>query len=238
MNWVLNNIKENYKVVSIIKSDSKVKITRLRNETFSRDIVVREFKGSGDTYRKLLTTNHINLPEIYEVFTDGDNCTVLEEFIDGVTVADVLACGLYTERGAAAVATEICNALCELHKKDIIHRDIKPENVMVTSNGRVVLIDFGAARVFKHLRTSDTFIMGTAGYAAPEQFGFSQTDKRADIFSLGVMLNVMLTGYHPSKLLYEGKFGKVIRRCIQIEPGRRFSDAAELKATIEKFIKK
>lgn len=106
LNWVLNNIKENYKVVSVMKSDDKVKITRLRNEIFSRDIVVREFKGSGDTYRKLLTTNHINLPEIYEVFTDGDNCTVLEEFIDGVTVADVLSCGLYTERGAAAVATD------------------------------------------------------------------------------------------------------------------------------------
>ncbi len=238
MNWVLNNIKENYKVVSIIKSNDNVKITRLRNEVFSKDIVMREFKGSGDTYRKLLSTKHINLPEIYEVCTDGDNCTVLEEFIDGVTVADVLSCGLYTENGAATVATEICNALCELHKKDIIHRDVKPENVMITSNGRVVLIDFGAAREFKHFRTSDTFIMGTTGYAAPEQFGFSQTDKRADIFSLGVMLNVMLTGYHPSKLLYEGKIGKIIRRCIQIEPGRRFNSAAELKACIEKFARK
>ncbi len=229
-------LNANYKIVSIIKSNEKAKITRLRNEALSRDIIMREFTGSGESYKKLLSVRQKNLPETYDVFNEQDKCIVLEEFIDGTTVADILFSDLYTERGAAIVGSEVCNALFTLHSTNIIHRDIKPENIMVTSSGRVVLIDLGAARIFKNSGGSDTFIVGTAGYAAPEQFGFSESDPRTDIFSLGVTLNVMLTGRHPSEQLYGGKLGKVIARCIKFSPDRRFSSAAELKQTLQKFI--
>ena len=234
--YTSENITENCKVVSVIKSDGKTKITRLRNEAAAEDMIMKEFDGSGESYKKLLAVSQKNLPKIYEVFSENGRCTVFEEFIDGATVAQILKGGFYTERGAAVVGSEICDALYTLHSVNIIHRDIKPENVMITSRGRVVLIDFGAARIFKPDCSSDTLIMGTAGYAAPEQFGFSQTDSRTDIFSLGVMLNVMLTGHYPSEEVYAGKLGRVIRRCIQIDPQKRFVDAGELKQSLRRFI--
>ncbi len=236
LSWIKTKVEENYTVVSVIKSNEKTRITRLRSKTLSKDMIKREFEGDGESYKNLLGVTQKNLPAIYDVFCENGMCTVFEEFIDGATVADILSGGLYTERGAAVVGSEVCDALFTLHSRDIIHRDVKPENVMITSDGHVVLIDLGAARIFKPSAESDTFIMGTVGYAAPEQFGFSQTGRYTDIFSLGVMLNVMLTGCHPSKLIYDGAFGRIIRRCIQIEPKKRFASAPELKANLQKFI--
>ena len=93
---------------------------------------------------------------------------------------------------------QICKALGILHNSGIVHRDIKPENILVRGT-EAVLIDFDAARLVKPEHRTDTQIMGTTGYAAPEQFGFSQTDARADIYSLGIVFNEMLIRQHPSK---------------------------------------
>lgn len=72
-------------------------------------------------------------------------------------------------------------------------------------------------------------ILGTTSYAAPEQFGMSQTDGRADIYSLGVLLNVMLTGQHPSRCLAAGHAGRIVRRCTMMNPDQRFRDVLELR---------
>ena len=155
--------------------------------------------------------------------------TVLEEFIDGTSVADLLTAGLFNEEGAKKICAALCDGLYALHLSGIIHRDIKPENVMIENGGRVVLIDYEAARIFKCGRSKDTCILGTAGYAAPEQFGITQTDERSDVYSLGILLNVLLTGCHPSVTLYGGRLGKVIERCTHIDPAKRFKNTAELK---------
>jgi serine/threonine protein kinase len=84
---------------------------------------------------------------------------------------------------------------------------MKPSNVMLKPNGDVTLIDFGTAREFKNrAMVEDTTCLGTRGYAAPEQFGFSQTDARADIYAMGVLLNEMLIRQHPAKKLAEGVY--------------------------------
>jgi serine/threonine protein kinase len=91
-----------------------------------------------------------------------------------------------------------------------------------------ILIDFDASRMQKPGQQTDTIVLGTTGYAAPEQFGLSQTDGRADIYALGVVINVMLTGEHPSHRLAEGRMGRIVRRCTMTNPNQRYRDILRL----------
>ena len=108
-----------------------------------------------------------------------------------------------------------------------VHRDIKPENVIIRGS-EAVLIDFDASRIFKSEHHSDTQILGTTGYAAPEQYGITQTDERADIYSVGVLINVMLTGEHPSRRLASGRMGLVVERCTRVSPEKRYKNVLRL----------
>ena len=155
----------------------------------------------------------------------------LEEYIDGITVAQVMETGKYHYRGAKKVLTGICHALTVLHDRGIIHRDVKPENVMIDKNGRVLLLDLNASRK-ESLAGKDTVIMGTVGYAAPEQLGLSQSDARADIYAAGVLLNVMLTGKHPTERFAPGRAGRIIRKCTALNPDDRYQTALKLCETL------
>jgi serine/threonine protein kinase len=103
---------------------------------------------------------------------------------------------------------------------------------MIDNKGNVKLIDFDTARIYKHYQSQDTIFMGTIGYAPPEQYGLNQTDERTDIYSLGVLMNVMLTGELPEKRLYNGKLRKVIIKCTQSVPDNRYQTAEELKLNL------
>ena len=156
-----------------------------------------------------------------------DGQIVLEEYIDGITVADVMQTGKYNYRGARTILSEVCNALTVLHNRGVIHRDIKPENVMIEKSGRVVLIDFNASRK-ESTAGKDTVIMGTVGYASPEQLGLSQTDARTDIYAAGVLLNVMLTGEHPTECFARGRAGRIVRKCTALNPDDRYQSSEKL----------
>jgi len=223
-----NIIAEQFSFVKALRKDENKSVVVMRHKQLGTSVVMREFEGDIAVYKKLEGIAHPNLPKIYGAYECDGRCKVTEEFIDGVTVADVLAGGLYTQQGAADVIKEICNALDTLHSLGIIHRDIKPENVMVDSTGTVKLIDFDAARIYKTYQPFDTVFVGTAGFAAPEQYGINQTDHRSDIFALGILLNIMLTGEHPSKRMCEGKLKKIVEKCINIDPNKRYPGAAEL----------
>lgn len=108
-----------------------------------------------------------------------------------------------------------------------MHRDIKPENVIVRGS-KAVLIAFDASRIFKSESSADTQILGTTGYAAPEQYGIAQTDQRADIYSVGVPLNIMLTGKHPSRELASGKLGHIVQKCTMVNPEKRYQNVLYL----------
>lgn len=111
---------------------------------------------------------------------------------------------------------QLCQALAPLHRENIVHRDIKPENIVLGADSQVYLIDFGIARFEKAGRSADTTLLGTHGYAAPEQFGFCQSDARADIYSLGVVLNQVVTGAFPNAARADGLLGRSL-------PGARIS---------------
>ncbi|MCR5208153.1 MAG: serine/threonine protein kinase, partial [Eubacterium sp.] len=130
------------------------------------------------------------------------------------------------------ILLETCDALVPLHANGFIHRDVKPENIMITKDGTVKLIDFNASREFSLSSTRDTVQIGTIGYASPEQLGIAQTDARTDIYALGVLLNVMLTGKHPSIKLADGRAGKIVLKCTQIDPSSRFSSVEKLASEL------
>ncbi|MEE1066631.1 MAG: serine/threonine-protein kinase [Acutalibacteraceae bacterium] len=228
MNDFENIIAEQFAFVKALKNTEEKSAVVLRHKTLGTSVVKKTFVSDGRVYEMLGRISHPNLPKVYSVEKIGDKCTVFEEYIDGITVADVLSGGFYTLKGAKAVARGVCSALETLHSMNIIHRDIKPENVMIDSDGNVKLIDFDAARIYKCYRSLDTAFVGTAGFAAPEQYGINQTDPRSDIFSLGIFLNIMLTGEHPSKRLYDGRFRKVIEKCINVDPNKRYPSVTEL----------
>jgi serine/threonine protein kinase len=121
-----------------------------------------------------------------------------------------------------------------LHERGLVHRDVKPENVMIDKNGRVVLIDFNASRKVSEA-CKDTVIMGTVGYASPEQLGVTQSDARTDIYATGILLNVMLTGKHPTEAFAKGRAGRIIRKCTALNPDDRYQCAEKLSDALHNF---
>lgn len=150
----------------------------------------------------LASLSHPGLTAVTDFFPEGGNWYLVMEYVEGGTLADYIARagGRLPPQEALRVTRQLFEVLEFLHARQppIIFRDLKPENVMFTPAGNVKLIDFGIARFFKAGQTRDTINLGTPGYAAPEQYGgLGQSDPRTDVYSLGVLLNRMLTGYDP-----------------------------------------
>lgn len=220
----IKNLLSSYSLVAVLSEKNECQVLRLRNKATGQDLVLRSFPKHIDAYEVLCAISCENLPEVYDAIDVDDGQIVLEEYIDGITVADVMQTGKYHYWGAKKVLCAVCNALSVLHNRGIIHRDIKPENVMVEKTGRVVLIDFNASRK-ESAAGKDTVIMGTVGYASPEQLGLSQTDARTDIYAAGVLLNVMLTGKHPTECFAKGRAGRIVRKCTALNPDDRYQSA-------------
>ena len=216
-----------YSLVAVLSRKNGCQVMRLRNKNNGKELILRSLPGSLDAYHKLQSIRCENLPEIFDVLEMDDGQIVLEEYIDGITVAQVMETGKYRFAGVKKVLLGVCDALTVLHKLGIIHRDVKPDNVMIEKSGRVVLIDLNASRL-ESSANKDTVIMGTVGYASPEQLGLSQTDARTDIYAAGVLYNVLLTGQHPSVTLASGKPRRIIRKCTAVNPSERYQTAAEL----------
>jgi serine/threonine protein kinase len=147
--------------------------------------------------RILSRLNHPNLPAFTDFFTEGARHFLVMEFIDGSTLEDLLERnnGPFSEPRVLGWARQLCDVLDYLHNQQppVIFRDMKPGNVMLTRSGRIKLIDFGIARLFRNSGSQDTQLLGTPGFAPPEQYGGAQTDERTDIYSLAMTLFQLLT---------------------------------------------
>lgn len=213
------------------KADSRISL--LRHNGSGQRFVLLDQPGDAAVYRSLMSVRCAHLPEIYELAEEDGRLLVLEEFIPGDTLQDLVDCSLLPEKKAREITLQICQALYVMHGLGLVHRDVKPSNVLIHGD-RAVLIDFSASRFMKAApdepsgQGHDTVILGSPGYAAPEQHGLSRTDGRADLYSLGVMLNVMVTGDHPSRKLAGGRLGRVISRCTMTNPKKRYRDVVHL----------
>ena len=183
-----------------LKAGSNGCVYLVRNTESHARYVYRVFNGNADVYRRLLGICCPYLPMIHQVKEENGIVYVLEEYIQGDTLAFLLEGKPLTASHAKRIIGQLCYALEILHGIGAVHRDIKPENIIIRGSD-AVLIDFDASRLCKIDNSSDTRIMGTTGYAAPEQYGFAQTDARTDIYALDILLNEMMTKRHPSSYL-------------------------------------
>lgn len=225
--FMIHIIETQFAVINTLKEGPRGRVQLLRHKRTGKPYIFRHFTGDGDVYHKLLAISCPNLPQIMEVTEQDGRVAVLEEYIQGDTVAGLLKGALFTSKEVRVIVGQLCEGLWILHSMGAVHRDIKPENVILRETG-AVLIDFDASRIYKESRDNDTQILGTAGYAAPEQYGISQTDGRSDIYAMGVLMNVMLTGKHPSTVLADGKMGRIILRCTMMNPEKRFQTIGHL----------
>ncbi|GAC1557316.1 MAG: hypothetical protein NVS2B2_14500 [Ktedonobacteraceae bacterium] len=157
---------------------------------------------------------HPNLPHVYDAFSKQGRSYLVMEYIEGKTLLQILRENDARPIPVAQVlayALQLCDVLAYLHQQrpPIIFRDLKPSNVMVTEAGQIYLIDFGIARLFKEGQQQDTALLGSLGYAPPEQHGFAQTNQRSDLYALGATLHFCLTGKDPSSSGYQFAFPSV-----------------------------
>jgi serine/threonine protein kinase len=189
-------------------------------------------KRQCEVYKKLKAVKCKLLPEIYYLAYDENETLVIEEYIMGETFRQILNKEESISEGQCIdILLQLCDALRVLHKNGIIHRDIKPENVMMDIDGNCRLIDFDAARLSRRVgdMSKDTVLLGTKGYAPPEQYGYTQTDSRADIYALGVMINELL-GLGNRK--YKGKLRPILKKCLNFDPKNRYKSVLSLKLAV------
>lgn len=179
------------------------------------------------------------VPSVYSCSVECDNGYLFRRFIEGKSLREHLdENGTFSAKKAVQIGVEVCNILSRLHSAEppVIHRDIKTDNILLTPDGDVYIIDFGIAREYDDAVERDTHVRGTPVTSPPEQFGYTQTDERSDIYAVGVMLNELVTG--SVKIDTAGlpkKLARIIRRCTEFSPDKRYKNAMELKDELIKL---
>ena len=181
-------------------------------------------------YQKLIRLDCKNIVRFYDTVAQDGRFYAVEEFINGgSTLREYMERrGPLSDLETKNIALQICNGLKQVHKLGIVHRDINPNNIMLAADGTVKIIDFGISRTVKRNQSCDTEILGTQGFTAPEQFGFHQTGPKADIYSMGVLINVMATGCLPGVQLVNGWLSEIVLKCTQIDETNRYKNIDDL----------
>jgi serine/threonine protein kinase len=250
-------IEDKYRIIKLLGKGGTSEVFLAENISLNTYWALKRINKSKCILRNLYSEinilkklNHPNLPVLYDVIDDKEYVYIVERYIEGKTLHEIInerheLC----EKEVIRITKEICNILRYLHNLKpfpIIFRDLKPSNIIVSPNGNINLLDFGIAREYSSEKEKDTVLIGTKGYASPEQYGTAQTDQRSDIFSLGVTMFYMLTGMVP----YEAKLGvnethkydlsiskkleKVIEKCLKYNPQERFQNVDEIVNLLEK----
>lgn len=231
MNWV------NYKPIQTMKKTEKAVVLFAALDGYEQPLIVKRlFEANKDVYFALAKWNNIHIPSVYHVEECENELIVFEEYINGITLDEYIKGEKADVVNLLELILQLCEVLEVLHANQppIIHRDIKPSNILIDTNGILKLIDFDASRFYrKEKTTSDTILLGTIEYAAPEQFGYAQTDARSDIYSVGVMCNEL-------KMVQNSSIGRrwkrLVGKCTSFDPEKRYKNATCLKRDLKRCI--
>jgi type II secretory pathway pseudopilin PulG len=195
--------------------------------------------------RALAKLHHPNIVAVYDFGEVQGNFYLLMEFVDGLTLRQLLQARKLSPAEALGIVPKICEALQYAHEQGIVHRDIKPENILLDKSGQVKIADFGIAKILGdggRANLTAEQVIGTPHYMSPEQIEKPQTvDHRADIYSLGVVFYEMLTGELPlgkfsppsKKVQIDVRLDEIVLRALEKEPERRYQQASEVKTQLE-----
>lgn len=211
------------------------------------EVIVNSLLAEANLMKRL---DHPALPRIVDIIDNGETIYVVMDYIEGESLDKILKeYGPQPQDVVIEWAKQLCDALGYLHsqKPPIIYRDMKPANIMLKPEGNLKVIDFGIAREYKETNLSDTTVMGTNGYAPPEQHGSRQTDARSDIYALGMTIHHLLTGVDPRPADYmyapirqwnpqlSSGLERVIDKCTALDPADRYQNCNELMYALEHY---
>jgi WD40 repeat protein len=257
-------LKQRYRILEQIGKGGFGAVYKAADTQFgNRLLAIKEMSQSNLNPRELLEATqafkreafllagltHPNLPRIYEQFSDVGRWYLVMDYIEGETLEAQLdrAGGKLPLEKVFDIGLQLCSVLDYLHNRQppIIFRDLKPANVMLAADGHVYLIDFGIARHFKPGQSKDTTALGSAGYAAPEQYGKMQTTPRTDIYSLGATLHQMLSGDDPTDMPFHfaplqlqhhpalAELAALIPQMLEVDISKRPASIAEVKQKLQ-----
>lgn len=231
--------KSTHKEIYVLTNAKETQFVLKRGTGNQLPLIKQEYQIS----QKLASIQELTIPQYIDYWEEEDACYLLRTYVEGISLADYLERRLYmSDMEIADYMLEICEMLQLLHKQNppIIHRDIKPENFIIQKGtGTLYLIDFDTARIFTPDKSRDTMLIGTPALAAPEQFGFSQSDVRSDIYALGKTLLYLSYGSTQIKDLKSSSiakpFQKMILRCTDFTPDKRYSDVGQLIHSLKHY---
>lgn len=251
-----------YKILNVIGQGGMSVVYLALNERANKTWAIKEVRKDGkqdfevvkqglvvetDMLKKL---HHPNLPSIVDVIDGDGSFLIVMDYIEGSPLSDYVKNGPLAQEDVIEWSKQLCDVLGYLHsrKPPIIYRDMKPSNVMLKPDGTVTVIDFGIAREYKEGNVADTSVLGTRGYAAPEQYGGQgQTDARTDIYTLGATMYHLVTGHSPAEYPYEmypirqwnpslsSGLEEIILKCTRPRPDDRYQNCAELFYALEHY---
>lgn len=221
-----------YKTIATINSEHKVYLVQHQE---SRKIYVKKILDVYNLHIYEYLQKHCitGIPGIYDIYEENNQLTVIEEYISGTSLQEIADTGALTIDLMIQIMCELCDTLENLHSLNppIIHRDIKPSNLILTPYHHAVLIDFNAAKYWTGQGNTDTILLGTKGYAAPEQYGFGSSTPQTDIYALGILLKELSSAL-PAPISI---FDSIINKCTQMNPSDRIENVHKLKAEIQKI---
>lgn len=244
-----SEIQEKYEIIKCLKDGEESGTFLVQNCQSGKFCVIKwaggRFRGFLQQEYKILTEltekKFTGIPAPYSIAKEGDKVFFLREYVAGKSLFEyVEEHGCLSWKRLTEIGMEICKIVEQFQKLDnpLVHRDIKPENLILTDGGELVLVDFGTMRSYREEGKRDTFLIGSEGTAAPEQYGFRQTDKRTDVYAIGRTLWFLAAGCYQEDALKEAKISRVLRYIIEkaasFDPGKRYQSAAELKKALER----
>lgn len=264
-----------YTILSKIAQGGMGAVYKAKHPTLKRYVLLKKLTLRGgpqfvERFRReariMMDFKHDHIVQVYDHFKEGSSYYIAEEFVDGVSLEQLIKRERYLSNEAAAlIFYEVCKGLQHAHEKGVIHRDMKPGNILISNQGEVKLVDFGIATSLEHSEeglTRDGMTLGTPSYIPPEQIDNAKTvDRRADIYSLGVVLYEMLTGKTPFPgsftaetiaLIHKGKYtppkrvnpkvapglAKIIAKSMKPNRRRRYQDLRQIIRRLERRIKR
>lgn len=222
-------MSKKYTIVQTINDSHKVYLVKsLQDNCFYVKKTLDYYDKNVYTW---LSSHKINgIPSIKEINEIGGKLVIIEEYVAGRTLESILNTkGKLSENEVKQIIIAVCNILKHVTDEiPLVHRDIKPSNIIIKDSGELYLIDFNTSKIIYETKSRDTVLLGTEGYAAPEQYGFAASNIQTDIYAIGVMMNELLTGSIDLNNNYSGCLKPIIQKCTMIDPKTRYTDYMSL----------